>query len=270
MSRKIMGYLSNDDSLTAVAMAMAGQELDLSAEEWGGLGVSWLQDGRSLERKNPRVTNGVLDVLGVFSDLPSRSILGFMTEEIGAEARALQPHRFRKWLYTELDCEPESEDLAALVAQMPDFLQRNVDARYATMVRFFFLLHELFRRDLFHTAAHRREDVARACGEAMIALGEARGVPVERYQGLVMTERVMVAVALGEPLYFRRWEGIEVPEAPLFAGHQVRSAKHPHFRAVLISSLAQAPGGEHWEEVPADHVLWIDDTWQAHVAPLKR
>ena len=52
MTHRVFGYMSNDASLTAAACRQIGEELGL--DEGGALGVSWLQQERVLERKNPQ------------------------------------------------------------------------------------------------------------------------------------------------------------------------------------------------------------------------
>lgn len=266
MSQQIFGFFNNDDSLTSVALSQVRAELgeDSGGEHWNGLGIGWIQEGRVLERKNPRVTGGVLEPLGLLSDLRSREIIGFATEAIGASSAELPPHRFRKWLYVE---EGATEELDALGAQMiealPDFLQRNVPGNAATAARFFTLLHELFDQDAFHAASHRRAFAAAAIASGLEKLARSTEGALERgYASMVATERLLVAATLDRPLFYRVWKGIQAPaDKPLFAGHRTRPVEHPHYRALLVMSGEKAPG-EQWQTLQPGELLWLDDGWE--------
>lgn len=266
MSQQIFGFFNNDDSLTSVALTMARAELgeDASQERWGGLGIGWIQDGRVLERKNPRVTGGVLEPLGLLSDLRSREIIGYATEAIGSSSAELPPHRFRKWLYVEEGATEELDASAAeLISGLPDFLQRNVPGSAATAARFFYLLDELFHQDAFHAASHRRAPAAAAVASGLAKLAQSTEGALERgHASMLATERLLVAATFDRPLYYRVWNGLQVPaDKPLFAGHRTRPVEHSHYRAVLVMSHDSCPG-EQWQTLEPGNMLWLDDGWE--------
>lgn len=269
MSGKILGFLSNDDSLTATAITQASQEVNWSEQAWGGVGVSWLQEGRVLERKNPRVTGGVIDALGLLAELPSRAMLGHATEQILGASNTMQPHRFRKMVYIEHGLEDVvDEHLSALVDRMPDFLRRNVDASSASHVRFFYLLDALFHADVFHAASHRRTRAAEVAASALAAMQGELDVRFEGYAGMLMTERVLIAMACGAPLYYRVWEGIsEYVEDVFSSGVRQRAIEHKHYRGVLVAS-AEEPLGGAWRVLEPGMMLWVDDGWEVRVGEL--
>lgn len=158
MSQQIFGFFNNDDSFTSVAFNQVCVELgdDASQDRWGGLGIGWIQDGCVFERKNPRVTGGVLELFGLLSDLCLREIIGYAIEEIGVSSVELFFHCFRKWLYVEGGATEELDATAeVMIAALPDFLQRNVPGSAAIVACFFYLLDELFHQDVFHAASYQ-------------------------------------------------------------------------------------------------------------------
>lgn len=269
MSGKILGFLSNDDSLTATALAQVSKEVNWSEQAWGGVGVSWLQEGRVLERKNPRVTGGAIDALGLLSKLPSRAMLGRATEHPLGASSAMQPHRFRKMVYVEHGLEEAvDEQLSALIDKMPDFLRRNIDATSASHIRFFYLLDALFHADVFHAASHRRTRAAEVAASALAALQGELGARLDGYAGMLMTERVLTAMACGAPLYYRVWEGIaEYVEDIFSSGVRQRAIEHKHYRGVFVASSDEPLGGG-WQMLEPGKMLWVDDGWEVRVGAL--
>ena len=74
----ILGYMSNDNSLTGVLMDQAreqglrGLEQDLSC-----VGLGWIQDDRTLERKYPRPESD-MDILAQMGALTARTQLAHL------------------------------------------------------------------------------------------------------------------------------------------------------------------------------------------------
>lgn len=264
MTQKILGYLSNDDSLTSTAIAQIAQEITLDPELISGVGISWIQQDRVLERKNPQLTSGGNDFLGMIAELSARALVAGAYEEILPNVKAMGPHRFQKWIYAEgmLDSEQQRSDdetLHACLERLPDFLRRSVPEESDASVRFFDYLHRLFQKDIYHAAAARREAAARALGESVMAMHHDPAAP---FHAIAMTDKLMVACAVGEPLYYRLFSGIEQPApAPLFVGERTRPTPHPHFRAAIVASL-DAPPAAPWQRLEPGHVLCIEEGWK--------
>lgn len=266
MSQRILGYMSNDDSLTAAAFRQIAQEVKLDTSGSSGLGVSWVQQDRVLERKNPQLTGGVHDVFASIGEVSSRVIGACTQEEILSNTRDMSPHRFQKWIYLEglIDAHEQRTDeetRATHLARLPDFLRRNVHESLPASVRFFDYMYTLFDRDIYHVAAERRRDAAMALAESIGSLHADLEAP---FHAMLLGQGLMIAAALGEPLYYRAFEGLEEPAPePLYEGERTRPVKSPHFRAVVLASLDEA--GPQWKRLDPGHVLYVDKRWGPQV-----
>ena len=130
--------------------------------------------------------------------------------------------------------------------------------------RFFDFLYALFDRDIYHVAPRRRRDAALALAQSVARLHGDLEAPLHV---MAMSQQVMIAAALGEPLYYRRFEGLEQQApAPLYQGERTRAVRTPHFRAVAVAGTerAEAP----WLELKPGHLLYVDEQWEAHAINL--
>ncbi|MFU8806333.1 MAG: class II glutamine amidotransferase, partial [Bradymonadaceae bacterium] len=112
---QLFGYLSSNDMLTQAVMAQVGHELQaVPLQDRSGLGLGWIQDGRSLLRKHPPKRAATADVASLVTDLPARAIVGHVRHaSLGAvTSNELQPFRFRTWLYAQGGLNEGLENLA--------------------------------------------------------------------------------------------------------------------------------------------------------------
>ena len=66
---KLIGFLCNDDSLTATAFgAMRAEMAFPQATVSPGFGFGWIQDGRTLLRTHPKPAAGSPDLVSLASD----------------------------------------------------------------------------------------------------------------------------------------------------------------------------------------------------------
>lgn len=262
MPQRILGYMSNDNSLTPLAFQKVSQEVTLDTSMSSGLGLSFIQQDRVLERKSPQMTGGVHDVFGLLSDAPTRALVACVQDEILAHTREMSPHRFKDWIYAEGMIGSRelrgAEDLnAASLERLPDFLMRNVSEDVPASVRFFDLMYELFQRDIYHVVEHRREEAAKAFAASIARMHHASDAP---FHAMLMNQKFMMAAAVGEPLYYRTIKGIEQPAPPpLYEGERTRPVKSPHFRAVIIASLDEA--GKEWQTLETGKILFLKNGW---------
>lgn len=263
MSQRILGYLSNDNSLTAPALRQVDGEVELDTTSSSGLGMSFIQQERVLERKSPQLTGGVHDVFGRLAEVSTRVLVACVQEEILTNTRHMSPHRFQGWMYAEgmIDADEMREDGALLRERfeaLPDFLQRSVEASSPASVRFFDCMYELFQHDIYHVAEHRRRAAAEAFARSVRRVHKNLDEP---FHALLASQKNMMAAALGEPLYYRTFKGIEQPAPPpLYDGERTRPIKSPHFRAFIVASLDGADP-KHWSRLEPGHVLYLEDGW---------
>lgn len=264
---QLFGYLSNDDRLTGAVIEEVRQDIALDPRGCEGFGVGWLQDGKSLLRQVPRVPEGASDVLAMVSDLPSRAVVAHLTPGEGpALPERLQPYRYGVWLWAVNDPRGQLDGLAsALLAELPDFLTRQLRGRRGAEAMFFRLLSTLYDQDQFYHAAQHAQGCARAlaglCAELEQRMGEALEAEI-----VCVTERCVLARAW-RPLWARRWEGIERPRPVEFEGHRPTPQPHPKLRALAVTSTPQRPGHEaRWDAIPRGHVLWCGPDWAPQTA----
>ncbi len=267
---QVFGYICSDDSLTAAVMRQIGAPLRaVPPEDRVGLGIGWLQEGRSLLRKHPKRKAASVDVPSLLADVPSRSLVGHVRHrELGrVGTKQLQPFRYRNWVYAQKGMDGAFEDIqAALTEGIPDHVRRNIGGTSLPETVFHIFCTKMEQR-LSNTGTGKHGQMyAQTLGETMGELEKLAKEGDEPELGSLLavaaTDRCMVACRVGEPLFYRVVEGIEeASEEPLFAGHKPRTITHDRFRAVLVAS---AVDDDQWEELPDRHVMWVDDDWEVY------
>lgn len=268
MSR-LLAYMGNDDNLTWLALRGLVDELRLDAvAESSGVGLGWLQDGRSLLRNNPRPGADSPSFSDLMADIHSRSILGYMRDGglEPVEPLELQPFRFRKWIFGQTGERPaDAEIRASLLDAVPTFIRGNIKGRAFSEVVFHRFLSELHARNVLEQGRNN----PRACADAMArTMREVEsGAAVADLCTLAATERAVVAGRLGAALHYREIRGLTAAAAePLFAGHRPKAVEHPSFKAIVVCN--GAPVGDDWKEIPDRHVLWVDRSWSTQLLPI--
>jgi hypothetical protein len=256
----ILGYLSNDDSLTGRAFEEVAREWSPGATN--GVGLGWMQESRTLERKEPR-GDGELDVFGAISALRSRAVVCRVRGEGEEPTRSetMHPFRFKSWMGVARTVQPSLEGVReAIEDELPDFIRTNTRGEGLDEVLFHWHLKYLFAQDAFHTARQKPGAAARALGASVVALEERLEGRFGRFQAVLMTERVLVAVSVGAPMSVRTWRGIEEPpEEPGAPGSRGRPRERPYFRGALC--VGGEVDGEGWERLPERSVAWVDADW---------
>ena len=249
---------SNDDSLTRWALGEAKAALTWEVPGDGGLGLGWVQDGRSLLQRHPRGSDARVELAGLLSELRSRTILGCVDGGGPQEIAELSPFRFRSWLYAAAPSAALGADVkAALVEGLPDFLKRNIEGKSDGEVLFHHLLAELYKRDAFNMPSVDGKLAADALGASLAGIAAVAPAVVAGLRCVAMTERLVVGATRGGPLAIRQWRGVEEPApTPLFAGHRPKAVAHPHYKAALIVS-GPAPTGAEWAQIAPDHLFWV-------------
>ncbi len=267
---QVFGYICSDDSLTAEVMKQAGEPLRaIAPEERIGLGVGYLQDGRSLLRKHPKRKAASVDVPSLLADIPSRSMVGHVRHKSRGRAgtKQLQPFRYRKWVYAQSGASQGLRDTYdALRQTVPDHVRRNIEGTTMAELIFHIFVTKV-ESDLSKTPQGERPKMyADKLAETMVQLQKLNtnngDDGLGSLQVVAVTDRCIVGARIGGSLHYRLIEGIEQPEEePLFAGHKPKTVMHDRFRALLV---ANGVDDDDWEEIPDQSVMWVDRSWEIH------
>jgi hypothetical protein len=261
---RFAAFWSNDKSLNRWALTEERDALTWHVPGVGGLGLGWLQDDRSLLRRHPRGSDEGVQIAHLLSDLPSRAMLGCLEDSADAseasDVKDLAPYRFRDWIFSMDRAKLSDAPAAALLADLPDFLRRNVHgARHEELV-FNLLLSKLHHLNAFNLTAPPASLIADAMAQTLTDLKEHYPLEQPSAQLAILSSRVLIGATLGAPIALRHWEGVQEPApAPLFAGHRPKATAHNHFRAYLLLSGAFSPPQDaaHWQLIAPDHILHI-------------
>jgi hypothetical protein len=250
---------SNDDSLNQWALSEEREALRWAVEGEAGLGLGWVQEGRSLLQRHPRVQSDTIELGGLLTELRARVALGcILSGAPRQEMSELAPFRFRSWLYAAVLEQALGEEVRGLItATLPDFLRRNLEGHSDVELLFHQVLAALYKRDVFNMAMVDGRLVADALADALAALDGLAPDVAASMQAALVTERLVVGVTRGQPMALRQWRGVEEPApSPLFAGHKPRAVVHAHYKGALLVSGAQ-PVGARWEQIAAGSIFWI-------------
>lgn len=272
---QVFGYICSDDSLTSEVMNQIGEALRaIDPDDRVGLGIGWLQEGRSLLRKHPKRKAASVDIPSLLADVPSRSMVGHVRHKnLGrVGTKQLQPFRFRDWVYAQRGASEGFEAVYDdLRTSVPDHVGRNIEG--TTMAELVFhVFYTKVESELSKTPkAQWRQMYAQKLAETVAQLEEISrdngNDGIGPLQAVAVTPRAIVVSRIGEPIHYRLVEGIEEPkEEPLFAGHKPKKVKHDRFRALLVANQVD---DEDWTEIPDRHVMWVDKQWGIHFEPIK-
>ncbi len=279
MSR-LLGYMCSDDTLTYCVMDEIVEDL---GESTGGdhlaRGFGWLQEGRSLLRKQPPQGATGVEFTHLVSDIPSREIVGYECEpeRPSVDTLDLQPFCFRTWVYAQdgdLSAIAEGEQYDAMLRELPDHIRRNIQGESLEEICFHVFLAALQERGGFGLSASDPEECAAALVDTVDEIdarldGNRASDQIFETDIVTVSERLMMAVSGSDGVYYRKFEGIEEEqEEPLFAGHRPQLDEHPHFRAVVVTNEL-SDGAEEWEELPPRSLMRVGDDWEIQITGLE-
>ncbi|RAL23089.1 hypothetical protein DL240_09390 [Lujinxingia litoralis] len=257
---QMFGYVCSDDSLSGALMEEVGEVLRAVAPRArAGLGLGWVQGGRTLVRKHPGKRATGADLPALIGDLRSRAVVGHVRES--AEGRvptgALQPFRAGKWVWCQEGFgEASAEEYAALREWVPEHLRQRLGGRALAEVMFLASLGEV--APAWNRAGERErwEAAARAMCRVLWGARELLGGGDRGGAALVARGRGMVAVALGSPLWVRQVEGLAAVGGRR-AEEVVERVGRERFRAVLVVSGPDP--GVGWSCLGPGEVLRVEE-----------
>lgn len=269
-------YLSNDKSLTDLALGACGDSLTLDdGKPVDGWGVGYFTDERPLVRKRPTRLDGPVDMRQFVDDVRSNCVVGHLRRGTGASPTPAntQPFRFRSWLFTHVGQAADNPTVsAALRETLPDFLRRNLRGDSDSEVA----LHVFFD----HLRKHAKLEHAIVPPDVLFAAARATLADIDRVNRdndaaqpptldlLFTSGRVLVATNHSRStLAYMTLDGIDRVEQPLFAGHQGKTTEHAHFKSVIVTWDPNGTDGD-WTTVEPGHLLAVDEKFEVHVAPI--
>ncbi|MBA2664852.1 MAG: class II glutamine amidotransferase [Bradymonadaceae bacterium] len=271
---QVFGYLCSDHTLTHAVMAQVNDQLNAVAiDERAGLGLGWVQEGRTLVRKHPGQRASAVELGALLADIPTRVLVGHIRHAVLGKVSSsdLQPFRFRNWVYAQRGGIEGMESLLEQFSdEIPDHIRRNLQGQTSAEIIFHLLLARLQDHGAF-TSVISAHQFACVLVETMLHVEkrakEAGVKAVSPLLAVTATERQLTAARVGEAMHYRIFEGIDEPvEKSLFAGHRPKPVQHPRFRAVIIANKIEPDGDKRWIELPDRHVLWVEPGWQVKTA----
>ena len=277
MSR-LLGYMCSDDTLTYAVMEEVADDLNnINGDERVGHGFGWVQEGRSLLRKQPPQGASGVALGNLISDIPAREIVGY---ECDPDAKAidtldLQPFCFRTWVYAQDgDLGGLEEHRDAVLDRLPDHIMRNIDGDSIEELCFHVFLAKLQARGGFGLSQSQPRACAAALADTVREIesnldGDRSSDQIFDTDMVAISERLLLAVSGRDDIFYRQFHGIEEKqEEPLFAGHRPQVEKHPHFKAILVANGLN-DGEDEWEKLPPRSIMWVDSNWNVEVESLE-
>jgi glutamine amidotransferase len=277
---RLFGYFANQVDRIRCALALEGAAVSLDdGVRVDGWGVGWYQAGEVLLRRKPTESRKV-DFQDLVRDLRTDAALVHVRHATTG-SRTLEnthPFRYRHWLFAHTGQIPGFEALRpAIVARLPDFLQRNVRGETDSELVFSLFLafvHETGRLD---DSELDRRSIGAALQQTVVALDELAdqaGQPRAVLNCIVTNHHAMVALRRGLPMAWVRRQGIRDCAAcrkqPDVTGREPKRVDHEQFKyAIVASDYAAAPAG--WYELPDSPrgaILAIDNVIDAQVSEL--
>lgn len=274
---RLLGYTCSDDTLTYCVVDEVADDIGRDGDERRlGHGFGWVNEGRSLLRKQPPQGASGVDLGSVIADIQAREIVGYECDPDSGpiDTLDLQPFSYRTWVYAQNgEVERLEEKRDEILEAIPDHIRRNIEGDSVEELCFHIFLTELQELGGFGHSQSDPEECAAAFAEGieqatgwLEATDEDDGV--FDTDVVAISERLLLAFAGREGMYYRTFDGIEEPsDEPLFAGHRPQAEEHPHFKAVLVMDGLESPS-EEWTELDPQECLMVDGDWNAVTAPL--
>ncbi len=260
---RLLAYICNDATLNATFFEQGLVDLDIEEiDAQAGLGLGWVQDGRSLLRTTPRPSATSLRLAATLGDIPARSLVAHHRDPTldPVDTLDLQPFRYRRWVYAHAGELPASAELRNdLSASIPQFIAGNVKGESGEELMFHHFLTALHRRGQLGDGTPSGAVCADALAESIRGVQEQA---LAQYSAVAVSERLLLFASIGVPLFYREVRGLrEDRDKPLFAGHRPKPLEHSSFKACMVVQSDEAPGPE-WTQAPDGQVGWVGRDWE--------
>lgn len=254
----------------------ASPDLATHARGFDAWGIGLYQGGEVLLKRRPQPTQGPVDFYAIAADLRTDTFIAHArTATVGDNRNEnTHPFRFRSWLFAHHGTlpgfggsdparpSPEQEALTnALLAEIPDFLRRNLRGQTDSELLFHLFLTRLHEAGHLDIPDVRLADAQAALQRTVLRLDR---VLAEKANGrrelgaLVLANgRFLLAAARGAPMLVSRTDGISDCAVCRGQNLNMKVVSHDHLRAVLVLADPGEVGLDAFRTVPDDTLLTI-------------
>jgi glutamine amidotransferase len=274
---QLVALLQSDPALLPCQLRRLSPAVDLQAVPGKALGVGYVDNGRVLLRKRPAPPQGAsLEQLA--HDVRSQALLATAHRLSGNAFREedTAPYRFRGWMFGGTGRILPMGERAAVLAELPDFLQRGLIGPSDAELAFFTTLGRIYAETRTLEAPDLPPELAaRALADSLKRLDEralTSGVPLVQTTALLSNGRMLVALRRGRPLSFALLEGLS--ECEPCGVERTTDEKHPRVRphrtlkAVALATKQAPHGGVQWIEIPDNHLVIVSRSLEVKLTPL--
>ncbi|PIE65855.1 MAG: hypothetical protein CSA24_01790 [Deltaproteobacteria bacterium] len=250
MTIPCFALVCSDSALLDTAIAPFAPSLLTDGPQ--GWGMAYYQNGQPLLRKQPRPTEGPLDLAAAASNLKTSILIGQLREPSDTPNlnENTPPFRFRHWTCSLLGAPKNLGDAQAQVEDaIPDFIRRNIRGQTSGEVLFHLLLAFLNDAGKLDDPRAPAANVARALSSTLAYVDSLVGDDWD-YCCIASNGHTLVATHRGLPLHLTRHSSYR----NVGTGPDDKPLSYPHLRAAMILG-GKMPEGEGWERVAEDVVL---------------
>jgi glutamine amidotransferase len=277
MTGRILGFISNRPELGARVLRTNAHALDVqvNADEPVGWGVGFYHGGELLLRRRPIDDRGVIPVASLAEKVDTDVLIGHVGRPSVGELRTenTQPFRYRQWLFAQLGTTEGYPQLRqALLAGLPEFLQRNRRGESDREAVFYTMLAVLHDLDLLHVPLVSAEQLCRglkAAADRLDQLSDGANVPRDRFDVLLTNGELLGVLHRSGTLVSRVVQGRHEVEQILGddLGSIARSQSAEKARCTVVAGpLVDVP--QSWQRLPERSVLALSRTEEPTVVAL--
>jgi glutamine amidotransferase len=275
---RLIGYFANQSDRIRCAIAAEAGALNLGNDvPIDGWGVGSYQSGEVLLRRRPSELRDGVDFADLVHDLRTDcAVVHVRSATVGNRSlENTHPFRVRQWIFAHTGSIPGFEAVRpAIVAQLPDFLLRNVRGETDSEVLFSLFLSFIHETGRLDDPELDRRTLATALEQTVRFVDDASTKaqkPLATLNCVVTNHHAMVALRRGLPMNWVKRQGIRdcavCRKQPEITGREPKRVDHDAFKYVVVASLPTAtPAG--WTAMPEaarGSILAIDRALDAQV-----
>lgn len=273
---QLVALLQSDPALLPCQLHRLSRAVDLHAMPGKAVGVGYFEDGKVLLRKRPGPAGGAtLEQLA--GEVKSEALLAtsHRLKQGAFREDDTAPYRFRGWMFGGTGQILPLGERAAVLAELPDFLQRGLLGPSDAELAFFTSLGHVYAESRNLEALDLPPELAarglRATLRRLDERASASGVAPVQTVAVMTNGRMLVALRRGRPLSYALIEGLG--ECTVCGIDRTTSDKDPRVRPhrmLKAVALATAPlsNGVHWLDVPDDHLVTVSRTLEVKLQPI--
>lgn len=269
MTGRILGFISNRPELGARLLRANADALDVrvSADEPVGWGVGFYHGGELLLRRRPIDDRNVIPVASLAEKVDTDVLIGHVGRPTVGELRTenTQPFRYRQWLFAQLGTTEGYPELSqALLAKLPEFLQRNRRGESDRESVFYAILTVLHELELLHAPLVSAEQLCRglvAATARLDQLTDSASLPRDHFDVLLTNGELLGVLHRSGTLASRVVKGRHEVEEILGddLGSIARSQSAEKARCTVVAGpVSDLP--TTWQRLPERSVLALSRT----------